>query len=444
MSSEQQHLAHEALDDKKIKRHMVLSSVYKPVSMVISLVYVPVFLACLGEEKYGIWVTISSVLSWLTQFDIGIGNGLRNKLTEYYARGEKENSQAVVSTAYGVLGWISFGIFVLFVICTFCLDIPEFLGIALTSEPVDLVLVIAAACVCLNFVLGLCATVFYAIQESSVVALKGIAVQLAQLLAALALTAASESSLIWVAALYGLSEILVNILFSVYLFGKHRFLRPRIKKYKRQEVHGIVSLGFQFFILQICTLVIYSTDNMIISKYIGPSEVTPYSIAHNAFSIIIAVHAALNMPMWSAYTAALSTGDYGAIKRNLRRILGITGLLALGTIAAIPLFRPAAAIWLQKDLTYAAGLIELEAVYTILALASNTFSSFLSGVNYVKKTVYISVAQAIVNVPLSIFCATQLGMGIVGVKIGSVIALAISALTNPLWCLEWYHKQRKK
>lgn len=430
--------------DKKLKKHMLLSTIYKPISMIISLIYVPIFLNCLGDEKYGVWVTISSILSWLTQFDVGIGNGLRNKLSEYYAKDDRENSKGVVSTSYCILTVVSIVVFVLFVLISFIFDIPDFMGIKLDSEPVNIVLIIAAASVCLNFVLGLCGTIFYAIQESSVVSLKGIVVQVGQLMVALVLTAVSNSNLIIVAALYGLAEIITNVCFSFYLFYRKKFLIPSVKKYNKIYFNEVVSLGLQFFILQICTLVIYSTDNMIISKYIGPSEVTPYSIVHNVFSLVIVVHTALNMPMWSTYTAALTNKDYGYIKKNLLRILGITLILSIGTIIAIPLFKPAAKIWLQKELVYPVGLIALEAVYTILALISNTFSSLLSGVNYVKKTVYISVIQAIVNIPLSLYCALNLDMGIVGVKIGSVIALAVSAIANPLWSYEWYTKEKKK
>ena len=59
-----------------------LRSVFiKPISMVLSLLYTPALLAYLGDEKYGVWATILSVISWVNYCDIGIGNGLRNILT---------------------------------------------------------------------------------------------------------------------------------------------------------------------------------------------------------------------------------------------------------------------------------------------------------------------------------------------------------------------------
>ncbi|MDD6194989.1 MAG: oligosaccharide flippase family protein [Lachnospiraceae bacterium] len=433
----------QALSDKKLRRHIMLNPIYKGISMVISLVYVPVFLACLGDEKYGVWVTISSVLSWLTSFDIGIGNGLRNRLAEYYAKGEEEKAQSIVSTSYCALGMISMAMFAVFCVLVYAFDLPEFLGLNLDSEPISIVLVMAAAGVCINFVLGLCSTIFYAIQESSVVALKGILVQVGQLGVALFLVWISKSSLLWVAILYASAEIVVNVAFSIYIFARKRYLRPKVSLYNRADARNVTSVGIQFFILQICSLLIYSTDNMIITKFIGPSEVTPYSVVHNAFTIIIAVHASLNLPMWSAYTAANATNDLDWIKRNMRKVLLVTLVLSAGTLVAVPLFKPLARIWLQKELAYASGIIMLEAVYTILSMMSNSYSSVLSGVNYVKKTVVISVIQAIINIPLSIFFVTAMDMGIVGVKIGSVISIAMSAITNPIWVHEWFRKRKE-
>lgn len=428
----------------KIKKHIFLSTLYKPVSMVISMLYVPIFLNCLGAEKYGIWVTISSILSWMTNFDIGIGNGLRNRLAEYYAKGDKQKSQNVVATSYVILGIISIVMLVLFVIISCLFDLPEFMGISNDSEPISIILVIAASCVCLNFVLGLCSTIFYAIQEASVVALKGIVVQLMQLSVALFLTIISKSSLLWVAILYGLSEVVVNIAFSGWLFRKNTFLFPHIKNYDRKYVNSVVSLGSKFFILQICALLIYSCDNIIISKYIGASSVTAYSIVHNVFTLAVVFHSAINAPMWSAYTAANARNDLEWIKQSMFKVIIVTLIISVGTLIVVPIFKPLAYLWLRKKLHYAQGLIILEAVYTIFSLISNCFSSLLSGVNAVDNIVKLSIFQAIINIPLSIFFVKICGMGIIGVKIGSIISISISAILNPIWSYSWYKKRIKE
>jgi hypothetical protein len=53
--------------------------------------------------KYGSWLTLRSIILWFAFFDIGLGNGLRNKFTEAKAPGNLERTRIYISTAYGLL-----------------------------------------------------------------------------------------------------------------------------------------------------------------------------------------------------------------------------------------------------------------------------------------------------------------------------------------------------
>ena len=57
----------------------------KGTSLFLSMLYVPLFLECLDKTRYGIWVTIMSLVNWIGFFDIGIGQGLRNLLAKSLA-----------------------------------------------------------------------------------------------------------------------------------------------------------------------------------------------------------------------------------------------------------------------------------------------------------------------------------------------------------------------
>lgn len=105
------------LSEKNINKNIVLGVAYKPISMFLSYIYVPVALSFLGEEKYGVWATILSVLSWISLFDVGIGNGLRNKLAECFTNNDDEHSvKKYVSSAYIMLAIIVFSAMALFIV----------------------------------------------------------------------------------------------------------------------------------------------------------------------------------------------------------------------------------------------------------------------------------------------------------------------------------------
>ena len=82
------------INNTGIGKHMLISTICKPLSMIVSYIYIPLVLNYLGVEKYGIWSTILTILSWISYFDIWVGNGLRNKLTESLAKKDNKEKKA--------------------------------------------------------------------------------------------------------------------------------------------------------------------------------------------------------------------------------------------------------------------------------------------------------------------------------------------------------------
>ena len=102
--------------NRKIVINVVASFAVKLLTILISLIIVPLTLTYLSSYEYGVWLTISSVLSWLDFFDVGLGNGLRNKLSESLAFGDIRSSRTYVSTTFFSLMIISITLFILFVV----------------------------------------------------------------------------------------------------------------------------------------------------------------------------------------------------------------------------------------------------------------------------------------------------------------------------------------
>ena len=106
---------------KNIVKHIGWAMFYKVGSIVANFMLVPLTIDYLNVENYGIWLTLSSFIAWFSFFDVGLGNGLRNKFAEAKALGKYEDAQAFVSTAYYTISSIS-----LFLIFTF-LGINKFI-----------------------------------------------------------------------------------------------------------------------------------------------------------------------------------------------------------------------------------------------------------------------------------------------------------------------------
>ena len=74
------------------------------VTLLISFIIVPMVLGFVGKVEYGIWLTISSIIAWFNYFDVGLGNGLRNKLAVALAEDDNEMANIYISSSYALIG----------------------------------------------------------------------------------------------------------------------------------------------------------------------------------------------------------------------------------------------------------------------------------------------------------------------------------------------------
>ena len=107
---------------KNITKHVLLSSLYKGGSILLSFLLVPLTINFLNPTNYGIWLVITSFISWFTFFDIGLGHGLRNKFAIAKANGDFKLAKAYISSAYFSIALISISILLLFIIVNLFID----------------------------------------------------------------------------------------------------------------------------------------------------------------------------------------------------------------------------------------------------------------------------------------------------------------------------------
>lgn len=424
------------LSEKQVRKNMILGTIYKGISLVVSYLYVPIVLFYLGEFKYGVWTTILNVLSWITYFDIGIGNGLRNKVAESLTKQNSEGKKRVrqyVSSAYIMLAVIVLGAILVGCILSGVVNWENIFGIKKFDENLKIIMGISILFVGINFWLSLCKSIFYAIQENSKVGLMGVLQQVLMLLGVFVLMKYRKPSILLVALLYGLTDFLVSIIFSCFLFRKNKCFIPNISYYSSKEAKETTNLGIKFFIVQIAALILFTTDNLIISHFIGPAEVTSYSIVNKLFSIGTALFAMLVAPYWSRTAAAKAEDNYAMIKNSIHAMYKLMALGVVGVIVLVVIFRPVALIWLQKDLSYSPGLIPLMGVYAIIFMWNAIYSQIANGLSLMNVLMPVAIIQGIINIPLSLLFLLKFNMGVVGVLLGTVCATLVSAIITPLY-----------
>ena len=422
------------LSEKKVKFNMIMGVVYRGLSMLISFLYVPVVLFYLGEVKYGIWTTILNILSWITHFDIGIGNGLRNKLSECLMKeDDSEQARCFVSSAYIMLSFVVLLVIVVGCVLAGILDWNNLLGVEEFDENLRLIMQISVICVGVNFVLSISKSIYYSLLENSTVGLMGVLQQAMMFAGVFVLIRYKSPSVLGVALLYGITDFVVSVYFSLRLCKRNQCFIPSLRYYSKVEARETTNLGLMFFVAQIASLVLFSTDNLIISHFIGPAEVTSYSIVNKLYSIGTGMFTMLVVPFWSRTTAAKACGDYRMIKKSIHTMYILLGLGVLGSGFLMIIFKPLAHLWLRQELNYPTGLIALMAIYAIIYMWNAVYSQVTNGLSLMNILVPVAVIQGIVNIPLSLFFLLTMDMGVNGVLLGTILAMMISAIVIPIY-----------
>lgn len=428
------------MNNKSIIKHIGISMLVKPIGMLLLFAYTPLALSFLGDEKYGVWAIILNIISWINYFDIGIGNGLKNKLAESFSKNDDETSQSLVSTAYFATGIISFVFCIIMVIIWNVFGLSDFFDLNVEGDNVNLVVTVSIFFVCINFILSLSKAIMYAIQKSGFISVVSVIGQALQLIVLWIMSHFMKESLMAIAVLYGCISLVDNIILKILINRKYLFLIPHVKGINFKYFKPLMSLGIGFFVIQICTLVLNTTDNLLISNLFGAAEVTPYDLVYKVFYMFVQAHGIIIMPMWSAYTAAIAQNDLNWIKKTMKKINIATGLLSAGVVVCVFLFEPFAAIWLGKKLDYGKDLIIIVALYMILQMIYNNYSSFLCGAGEIKVNSILALIGAVINIPLSVFFADTLKMRLAGIILGSLMVMLMNVAILPVVTHRWFKK----
>ena len=117
-----------------IKKNIIGTFVLKAYTVLISFLLVPLSISCLDAQRYGLWLTINSIIGWFAIFDIGLGHGLRNKFAENKAKGKIKIIKVYTSTAYFSITIICFLLFLMFMVVNNFLNWQKILNTSLISK----------------------------------------------------------------------------------------------------------------------------------------------------------------------------------------------------------------------------------------------------------------------------------------------------------------------
>ena len=418
----------------RTKANIYVLLALKSVSALTNFMMVPLTMNYLNPTNYGIWLTLSSVVSWMIFFDIGLGNGLRNKFAIALAKNEKQLAKMYVSTAYAFISLAMVAVLLIFLLSNQFVSWSSILN-ALPEMETELgfLAIIAISMFLLKMVLGLIGVMLLADQSPGLNGLIDVLSSIFSLIAVYILTKTTQSSLLALGIAISAISVVVPLAFSIWLFRtRFKEFAPSVHHVDKTCGKELVFTGFQFFLLQASGVIIFSTSNIIITQLFDPTEVTKYNIAFRYFAIATMAFNIVLTPMWSAFTEAFHRGELQWIKNAIKRLMQSWGVLCAGIAVLLLISGPAYEIWVGTQVTIPITLSFSVAVYTILFNWNSIYASFINGVGRIRLQLYTGVFIGIVNIPLAIYLGKALGLGSTGVVIAGCLCLLVGSVWAPV------------
>nr|WP_315184823.1 lipopolysaccharide biosynthesis protein [uncultured Flavobacterium sp.] len=419
---------------KNITKHVVVSFLYKGGSILSSFLLVPLTINFLDTENYGIWLTLSSFIGWFSFFDIGLGNGLRNKFAEAKAKGDLTLAKAYVSSAYFTIGSVCLLLIIVFFGLNFFIDWTRvFNANATMQKELGILMPVVFSFFCLQLVVKLITTIYTADQHHSMQGKVTFYSSALSLLAIWLMTHFAKSSLLIFGIIFSVLPVLLLVGLNVFAFSnKYKEYSPSLILWKKKYLKDIFGLGMKFFIIQMSGIILFSTDNIIITQLFGPKEVVPFNIAFKYISISNMVLSMILAPYWSTITEAYTKGDFDWIKKSMNNLFKIS-LASIFIVFLMVVVSPFVyKIWIGTNVIVSLSLTIYMAIYFALTIFYSPYTYFLNGVGKVKLQMYSIGLTAIINVPLCVFLSKNLGLGVSGVIIATILCLLPHAILCPI------------
>lgn len=421
---------------KKMYKNTAAMIGIRGISMILTLISAPIMLHHVDRADYGVLLTLTSIVGWVGYMDIGLGNGLRNKLPEFIANNDFNSAKKIVSSCYATLA-----IYVALIITVFLIISPFVDWLEVLNSPTsdakeirELTNVVFIA-FCIQFLLGLLNSILFAYQMPAFQSLFTFAGQALALIALIIqVFVFNITSVLQIGAVNSIIPPLVLFCGSIGLFRtKLRKIAPSLRYVDLKSVSGILGIGMKFFVLQMITIVLFQANSIIIARVVNPEAVVEYNLAFKYVSLLTMIFTIVITPVWSATTDAYIRNDFTWIKKTISFSQNVCMISIIIGILMLFVSKYIYGIWLGKDaidISYSTtGLILL---YISFEMLYKVYGTIINGTGKVFAQMILTGIIAIIYIPLALLLGSSWGLS--GVLIANVIVFAVNYIWAKMQC----------
>jgi O-antigen/teichoic acid export membrane protein len=388
-------------------------------TMFASLVFMPMLINSFGISLYGLFMLASSVASYASLADFGVGTALTKMVAEHHSTQDRRSLADVISSAlvfYTVIGVAVAAVMAI---------VGLYAGVIfkVTPDQAQLMrdmLLLGAAFQLVYWPASTARYVIAGYQRYDTLAKTGVLAAGLGIVATLFVIVRGEGPLV----LVGLTGVvtcgvaIVNIVLALRISG----IRPSLRGASLARLRAIFAFSWAVFFMQVSDALFYQqTDKVILGIFASPASVGLYEPAAK-FNSLITFFSGLTV---SAVLPLASSMEAQGRHTSLRQLFVrgtkyIAALVAPTALVLMVLAEPIIVAWLGPKFTgmgLVAAVLLLPHLFVSLGLMGDAI--VVSKGRIAKRIPYI-VAQTVLNVVLSIALVGK--YGVLGVAIGTCVA----------------------
>jgi O-antigen/teichoic acid export membrane protein len=362
------------------------------VQLATGLISIPLTLNYVGIERFGIWMTLSTALVFITFSDFGVGIGLQDRMSKFIGSENLDAARRVFFSSFLFILILLIALIITSHVLVPHIDFSSFLSlkskeaiedVAPTTEMVIFILG-------LGLLAGLVQRAFNALQEGFWVALIQVfarILSLVLLFVVVNMKLGLPALVFVVGGLFGVALLIIGL---PLLLIRHRWILPSIGMWVKnldficlKDVLKIGTLGLG------ASVAIYFVNNsipfLIAYKY-GAENVADYAVLLKLLSIPGFFLTYLLLPLWPAISEAKVKGDIGWIKKTYCRCSTLVLILTIiSAIFFMSFGRQVILLWTQNEAVVpSVNLLLASIIFMILGFWNSLTSVMLNGLSKYK------------------------------------------------------------
>jgi O-antigen/teichoic acid export membrane protein len=393
------------------------------VNVGLGVFLMPFTIRHLGQTEYGLWMMVASLTYYFQLLDLGYGSSVVKQVTEADARGDVDQVNRILSTflvVYGVLGALA----ALGIVGIITFVIPRFPNLDADQVHVArMLLAIMGVRIAVGFPMSVFGAATQARQRFALNNTVAIVIALVNGALTYIVLASGHGVVMLVATTtsvsllgYGAYAWTARVAFPELSLRPSWFSRPLVRE--------VTSLSIYFFMVDIAIQVGMNLDNIVIGAFIGTSAVAVYSVALRIADYQRQLAGQFNALLFPVVVRLGSTGRADALRQMLIEGTMLALALIVGvTICIVGFAEPLIERWMGPGFEQSVPTLYILAAMSIVLVAQGPLGSVLLGTGRHRIVAVVSMADAVLNLGLSLILVRPLGM--LGVAAGTAIPVLV-------------------